>query len=74
MTDFPLVRLGGTVLSIEDDGTIKTLRKVFTDAVLPDAVVPDEGKLQAALKVAIELTKDDPFDGITLEPWPGVTS
>lgn len=70
----PKVQQGSIVatVEVEKDGKhrIRRLRQILTDAVGPNASVPDEDALAAAIDDALSQTKDQDIDGIELLPLP----
>jgi len=65
------IRLGGVVITLERNGTIRRLRRVYTDAVGPNANTLNQAELEDACDQAISATeKDLEIDGVQLEPWP----
>ncbi len=48
--------------------TVKRLRDIFTDAVGPNASVPDENVLNNAIVDALAQTQNEDIDGLNLRP------
>jgi hypothetical protein len=47
---------------------VKRLREIFTDAVGPNASVPDENALKDAIDDALAQTQGEDIDGLNLRP------
>lgn len=63
------IKISGTYRMREKDGTEKVLACVFTDAVEPNGVVPDEGEFSKIAEEAVEQTKDrTDIDGVIFIP------
>jgi hypothetical protein len=63
------IKVRGTVLVVERDGTWRRLARVSTDAVKPNGQIPDEDEFKDACDKAIVATKGmTDIDGIQLDP------
>jgi hypothetical protein len=69
----PIVKQGEIITTHEVDketgkAVVKRRRRIFTDAVGPNATVPDEGNLEEAIKDALDQTAGQDIDGLDLAP------
>lgn len=64
------IKTGSVFICTDRDGKELRLRRIYTDAVGPDATVPDEAELTDAIAKAEAATRqDENFDGFQFEPW-----